>query len=104
MKIVNYKRFFIAVIIVLIIIVSITLLIKNIIKTNSKIDYNISKIKIAKGDTLWSIAEKMNDLNLDIRTYVEIIKDINNIKVAEKIKIGEYINIPVKNERLIAGN
>ena len=47
-----------------------------------------------KGDTLWSIAQKYNYADRDIRTMVDKIMRVNDMQTAD-IRVGDRINIPL---------
>ena len=51
-------------------------------------------VDINKGDTLWTIAEEYNTKFDDVRDYIEVIKEFNNMK-GTIIQYGDKILIPV---------
>ena len=51
-------------------------------------------VDITKGDTLWTIAEKYNTEFDDVRDYIEVVKEFNNI-TGDYIKSGDKIVVPV---------
>ncbi len=51
-------------------------------------------VDITKGDTLWTIAEKYNTEFDDVREYVEVLKEFNNMS-GDNIRSGDKIIIPV---------
>ena len=50
-------------------------------------------IVIAKGDTLWNIAKKYNYDNIDIRSKISEIKELNQI--SSNIQIGQELKIKI---------
>ena len=53
-----------------------------------------TSIEIEKGDTLWTIAEQyMTSEYGSIQSYVEEIKDVNNLG-DDEIHSGQYLTIP----------
>ncbi|HHW30520.1 MAG TPA: LysM peptidoglycan-binding domain-containing protein [Clostridiaceae bacterium] len=56
-------------------------------------EINYITVKIQKGDTLWSIAEKYGG-NSDIRKYIFEIKKANNL-LNSQIYEGDELKIPV---------
>ncbi|MBE6008791.1 MAG: LysM peptidoglycan-binding domain-containing protein [Lachnospiraceae bacterium] len=64
-------------------------------KTNAKqkeVYYEL--VDITKGDTLWTIAEEYNTEFGDVREYIEVIKEFNNMS-GDHIKSGDKILVPV---------
>ena len=51
-------------------------------------------VDINKGDSLWTIAEEYNTKFDDVRDYIEVIKEFNNMK-GTIIHNGDKILIPV---------
>ena len=51
-------------------------------------------VDVNKGDTLWTIAEEYNTKFDDVRDYIEVIKEFNNMK-GSNIRSGESILVPV---------
>lgn len=50
--------------------------------------------QIAKGDTLWSIAEDISDGKYDIRRVVRELQELNDLKSSD-IYAYEYLTVPV---------
>lgn len=50
---------------------------------------------VNKGDTLWSIAEKLNYNELDTREVIKYIKDVNNLSSYD-LDVNDVIQIPQK--------
>lgn len=53
------------------------------------------KIKVRKGDTLWSISMKYKNENQDVRNYIYELKNINNLE-SSKIYPGTVLKITVR--------
>ena len=51
-------------------------------------------VTVNKGETIWSVASKFNDKNLDLSEYVQEIMDFNGIKTSF-ILAGEKIVVPI---------
>lgn len=76
MKICNWKRFLTFLAIVLFLIVAIIFA----IKTNTSEEYEvIETYAVQYGDTLWTICEKYRPKHMDIREYIYLIAQTNNI-------------------------
>lgn len=90
-KIVNFKRFLIFVILLSLIGIFLTLFLLNNVSAHDSQEYK--SIIIYSGDTLWTIAEKEKP-NKDIRQYIHEIRDLNNLNDAHLI-IGQEILIPI---------
>ncbi|WP_066496954.1 cell division suppressor protein YneA [Abyssisolibacter fermentans] len=70
--------------------------ISNIIKSDSaygKIEDNFKTITVIKGETLWSIASKYYDNDIDKRKIIYEIQKTNHKKTAA-IQIGEELKLP----------
>lgn len=64
-------------------------------KTESKkteVYYEV--VDVAKGDTLWTIAERFNTGYDDVRDYIEEIKEFNNMK-GYQLTSGSRIVVPI---------
>lgn len=95
-KIVNKKKFFKMLFLVLSIVIIFLFIFFN--KTYSKTEIKYKEEYVCAGDTLWSIIEEQYNTNLylkgrDIRDIIKEIKDINNI-TNENLEIGQKILIP----------
>ena len=95
LKIVNMKKFISSLIMVTIGIIF--LLFTGFSNTYSKVDIRYKDEYIISGDTIWKIAEKEASenkyfKNVDVRSIVKEIKNINNIK-NETLEIGQKILI-----------
>lgn len=51
-------------------------------------------IHVNYGDTLWTIAAEYAPEDMDVREYIHIIKDINNLN-SDSLDIGSKLEIPV---------
>ncbi|WP_314587797.1 LysM peptidoglycan-binding domain-containing protein [Paenibacillus terrigena] len=52
------------------------------------------QIVVSSGDTLWAIAKEHKPAGMDVRTYIEMIKDLNG-KRSSSIQSGEVIKLPI---------
>lgn len=52
------------------------------------------EIEVQRGDTLWSISKEYNKSSLDIRKYIFLIEEKNNIQNSN-IQTGEVLYIPI---------
>lgn len=50
-------------------------------------------VVIQKGDTLWNIAKKYNHDDIDIRSKISEIKELN--KISSNIRIGQELKIKI---------
>lgn len=96
-KIVNFRKFLISNVILLIVVFGCISVILN--KVYSHSEQNYKTIYTEEGDTLWNIAniEKENNLhykNKDIRYIVDDIKQTNNLQVSN-LKIGQKLLVPI---------
>jgi LysM repeat protein len=88
-RLINKKRFYSFVIIVIIAVSSLVFA-TNIKGESADVQYH--KITVEKGDTLWGIAKRYNT-DGDIRSYINIIKKVNNIS-GSTIYEGDVILLP----------
>ena len=51
-------------------------------------------VKVHAGDTLWSIAGKNNPVDMDVRQFIEDIKEKNDLESYD-IQVGQKLLIPV---------
>lgn len=77
------------------------LLVLNIVSAmagmNTTTGVSLNKLKavtVHAGDTLWSIAEKNNTSDMDVREFIDDIKEKNDLASAE-IQEGQKLLIPV---------
>lgn len=96
LKVVNTKKFIRSSIVVIGIILF--LLFIGVNSTYSKGEVKYKKQYITNGDTLWEIAQKEANENkyfenVDVRSIVKEIKDLNNIQ-NQTLKVGQKIQIP----------
>lgn len=97
MKIVNIKKFFRSIILLISFIILFTLSISNNISF-SKQEISYKEVYTSAGDTLWEIAKeeaKGNEYysNKDVRYIIKDLKRINNLENSELV-IGQKILIP----------
>ncbi|WP_169445318.1 LysM peptidoglycan-binding domain-containing protein [Paenibacillus terrigena] len=52
------------------------------------------QVVVSSGDTLWAIANEHKPAGMDVRNYIEMIKDLNG-KRNSSIQSGEVIKLPV---------
>ena len=96
LKIVNTKKFFRMIILILAIIIFLLCIGFN--TTYSRTELKYKEEYVGQGDTLWSIVERQYNTNLyfkdkDIRDVIYEIKKINNLADGN-LKIGQKILIP----------
>lgn len=96
MKIVNVKKFIRSIAMVLGIIFVLSLVCATSTFSHKETEY--ISLSVESGDTLWSIAEKLqtyNDyyLDKDIRYIISDIKSINNLE-SSNIYVGQELMIP----------
>ena len=89
--IVNKKRFFIFILLSIILLLSGFSSVKSHFSGNTK---EFVAVYVSSGDTLWNIASKNNYENKDIRKLVYEIKKFNNLN-SNTIYAGDKILIPV---------
>lgn len=65
-------------------------------KASSASDSYYKSVRISSGDTLWTIAQEYCPDTIDIHSYIDNIKSINDIK-NNTIKTGEYIIVAIYN-------
>ena len=69
-------------------------------QTSPNININndsIHEVTVQAGDTLWDIAARNAQSNVDIREVVYAVKEINNITDSGALIPGSKIKVPVKN-------
>lgn len=54
-------------------------------------------IRIHEGDTLWGIADQYRTEGMDIRSYVQEIRSLNQLS-SDQIYEGEYLIIPIQKQ------
>ncbi|WP_379347731.1 LysM peptidoglycan-binding domain-containing protein [Paenibacillus sp. GCM10027629] len=52
------------------------------------------QVVVSSGDTLWAIAKEHKPAGMDVRNYIEMIKDLNG-KRNSSIQSGEVIKLPI---------
>lgn len=96
-KIVNFRKFFVSNVILVLLVSGCIFAIVNI--TYSHSDQRYKTIYTEEGDTLWNIAniEKENNShykNKDIRYIVNDIKQTNNLQISD-LKVGQKLLVPI---------
>lgn len=94
-KIVSPVRFFIF---ILVSVLSMTMLIYSLLgfaTTEADTSYTYRQVEVQKNDTLWSIANKYNGKDVDPRTTVNKICEINSISASD-VQPGDTILVPVE--------
>lgn len=96
MKIVNRKKFIRSVFIVILMIFVLSFILVKSCFSYSKEEYKT--LYVQSGDTLWSIASKLQKTTYykgkDIRLIIDDIKEINNLNNSN-ISINQELKIPV---------
>lgn len=90
MRIKNKKRFIISLTILFVLISFICNVVTNKVFSYTSLEY--AEITVSQGDTLWSIASKMDG---DINKNIYEIKKVNNLKTSY-IYAGQTLIIPCK--------
>lgn len=54
----------------------------------------IVTVTVAKGESIWAIADRYDNNQMDLRKYIDIICGFNNIKNGV-LQPGQRINIPI---------
>lgn len=95
-KIVNFKKFFFSILILVVLVIAISLAISKASFSCTEIKYK--EIEVIPGDTLWGIAEEQQLYNgycedKDIREIINLIKQTNDMKTSELV-IGQKIAVP----------
>lgn len=57
-------------------------------------EYKVYLVTVAEGDTVWTISDRYNGENVDIRYVIYILQKINGIEGGD-IHPGEEIYVPV---------
>lgn len=60
---------------------------------------NYTQIKVAPGDTLWSIADEYMPQDMDRRQSVYIISQVNNTSASE-LCAGQILSIPIQVDKI----
>lgn len=96
MKIVNFKKFFRSIFLVIGIIVIFNIFMNNVTLSNQEVAYK--EIYISLGDTLWELAKEESKTNSyysdkDLRYIVKDIKKVNNL-ANSNVDAGQKLLIP----------
>lgn len=97
MKIVNFKKFLRSIIIILLSIFALSIVFAKSSLSHREKEY--ITISVINGDTLWNIAENLQNnneyySNKDIRYIISDIKNINNLTTSN-LYIGQELIIPI---------
>lgn len=57
--------------------------------------YVYKEIIVKENDTLWDIAAKETDNRMDIREYIYMVKQLNNIRHSGNLFPGQTIRLPI---------
>lgn len=99
-KIVDYKRFYIFIIISIIISSLMGVCLVDAVSSYGRnIDYDnldYFEVVVSPGDTIWDIANRYSYNDGDIRDMVYMIKKYNNINNSLKLKESHIIKIPLE--------
>lgn len=64
-----------------------------IYKSNGDIDIKPAEYRVESGDNIWNIANDYCDGEIDVRAYIDKIKECNDI--SQVLQIGDVINMPI---------
>lgn len=94
-RIVNPVRFFIFVLITVMVLVFAAYSILNIGQAEAEAVNTYAQVSVSENESLWSIAERYNnDVNIDTREIIHEICEINDISAAD-VQAGDTIFVPV---------
>lgn len=93
-RVVNKKRFVVAISIMIMLVSTIAMLIVNATADDPYLYIDTGHWYVSKGNTLWSIAELHSNDQHDTRKVIEIIKELNN-KTNSTIYAGETLIVPL---------
>lgn len=97
-RIVSFKRFFLSILVMVIIVVLITVIFLNNKAYSITYEKKYHRVKVTKGDTIWGIALKNKPEDYDTRKMVYDILEFNNLEEMN-IYPGDIIKVPIKNQR-----
>ena len=90
-----YRRLFVLFVVALIIAVTLTAMITSSIMSRPVLVQTSDAIVfVEEGDTIWDYAEKYCPENMDIRKYIDIVRDYND-KDNTNVYVGEVIRLPI---------
>ena len=94
-KLINRTRFYVALLLISFILSFTSIITKKSFgdSLNSQ-DYNYYNYIVRNNDTIWNIAKKFNTYKIDIREFIDIIIEENNINDS-LILPGEKLRIPI---------
>ncbi|MCR2042700.1 cell division suppressor protein YneA [Anaerosalibacter massiliensis] len=97
-SIVNFKRFFLSILVMVIMVILITVIFLNNKAYSITYEEKYHRVKVKEGDTIWGIALKNKPKDYDTRKMVCDIVEFNNLKEMN-IYPGDIIKVPIKNQR-----
>ena len=92
-KVVNRNRFFTSLFFTFLIIMAVMLSGLSV-NAKSKEQYIFLNVYVETGDSLWTLSEKLNDTDLEIRDYIDNVISINDLN-GGAIKPGQLLRFPV---------
>ena len=94
-RIINRKRFFAALVMLMSVI---ALSINAVSSEHYKTNYATCEFTVHEGDTLWEIAELYADESIDVRKYIKLIQEYNNLETSE-LAPGDVLVIPYEHKK-----
>lgn len=91
--IINKRRFFTFITLMLLIFIGLATLIVASHKAHSQEEIYFNEYRVGEGDTLWKISNYFSDENIDIRQFIYEIKKLNDMETSA-IYEGDIIKIP----------
>jgi len=89
-KVVNTKRFMLSVIVLTLLI---TVIIGVVSTVRADRDYQLKTVYVENGQSLWTLSKIHNNTDLEIREYIELVCEINNI--TPDIRPQQAIQMPI---------
>ena len=94
-KVVNPIRFFIFILITILVITFAAVTILNHGKAEASAMNTYMQVVVEDHDSLWSIAEGYCSRNMDMRDFIDDICEINDINVNDYLQPGDVVFIPL---------
>ncbi|MDD5823673.1 MAG: LysM peptidoglycan-binding domain-containing protein [Firmicutes bacterium] len=94
-KIVSPVRFFIFVLLTTMILVFGLVTVFTSARTEAATINSFVQVEINENDTLWTIATEYADDSMDIRKFIDELREINDIDANDSIHPGDQIFIPI---------